>query len=215
MTNPVSRREALLTFVVGGLACAAAPALAAAPAPLTARDRADIARIEAYLNDVRTLAARFIQTASTGGFAEGRLYLERPGRLRLDYAPPSPLQVYANGFWLIYVDYELQNISQIPLSSTPAAVLVEKQVKLAGDVTVTRLERGAQTLRLHLMQTKEPDAGTLVLEFTDAPLRLVDWTVIDPQGVRTRVALVNPEFNTPIDRQLFFFDPPDWARAPQ
>jgi outer membrane lipoprotein-sorting protein len=63
-------------------------------------------------------------------------------------------------------------------------------------------------LRVHLRQTDEPDAGTLVLTFSDRPLALRQWTVIDAQGVRTRVALVNPEFNVAIDNRVFVVDAP-------
>lgn len=210
-----TRRGALCAL--GAMMAAAAlagplQAAEASPAALDDRDRADVARVESYLNDVRRLRARFIQTTSTGGYAEGTVYLERPGWLRLDYAPPNDrLQVYADKVWLIYVDHELKNVDRVPLFKTPAGVLVADKVKLSGDITVTRVERGAQTLRVHLTQTGEPEAGRLELAFSDTPLQLRDWTVVDAQGVRTRVALVNAEINAPIDRQVFIFNPPPWA----
>lgn len=214
MRYAITRRRALATLgaFVGGAVFAPARADTPQPAKLNARDAADVARIERYLNDVHTLQGRFIQTASNGGYAEGKIYLERPDRLRLDYAPPAKLQVFADGFWLIYADYELQNVSQVPLSTTPAAVLVSDKVKLSGDVTVLGLDRGKQTINVHLIQTSDPDQGQLVLAFTDAPLQLRDWTVVDAQGVHTRVALVNTEFNAPVDREVFFFDRPRWAQ---
>lgn len=216
MIEAWTRRHAVayLLGCIGAVAATVATAGAAQP-EFDERDRADITRVEAYLNELRTLRARFIQTTSTGGYAEGTVSLARPGRLRLDYAPPNRLQVFATGFWLIYVDHELENVSQIPLSATPASVLVADRVSLSGDIAVTRIERGAQTVRLHLVQTKEPDAGRLELAFSDAPLQLRDWTVVDPQGVRTRVALVDAEINAPIDRQVFVFHPPPWGGLPE
>ncbi len=185
-----------------------APAMAG-PAKLSAADRADIARIETYLNHLRSVRARFIQTTSTGGFAEGRFFLQRPGKLRLDYAPPVKLQIFADGVWLIFVDGELEQANHVLLSATPAQVLVADKVRLSGDITVTRVERGPQVLRLHMVQTEEPDAGTIVLAFSDSPLALRQWTVIDPQGISTRVSLVNAEFNVPIDNQVFVVDIPE------
>ena len=217
MRYPISRRDVLA--LLGGLAAGAAimPARAdTAPQPkLDARDSADVERIQRYLNSIRTLSGHFIQTSSNGGFAEGKIYLERPNRVRLDYSPPTKLQVFADGFWLIYVDYELQNVDQVPLSSTPAALLVADKVKLSGDVTVLGVARGKQTIDVRLTQTDDPDQGQLTFGFTDSPLQLHDWTVIDAQRVRTRVALVNTEFNVKIDPYVFFFDPPPWAGAPQ
>lgn len=182
---------------------------AGAAAELTARDKADVARAEAYLNGVRTLRAQFIQTTSNGDFSEGRLYLQRPGLLRLDYLPPAQLQIFADGTWLIYVDTELNQVNQVPLGATPAGVLVDETVRLSGDLKVVRVERGRQSFRLHVVRTDEPDSGSLILAFQDRPMMLKHWIVVDSQGVRTRVALVNPEFNVAIDNKVFAFERPD------
>ena len=180
----------------------------ATAAPLSAADRADIARVEAYLNKLVSVRAGFIQTTSTGEFAEGRLFLKRPGKLRLDYAPPVKLQIFADGFWLIFVDGELGQANHVLLSTTPAQVLLAETVRLSGDITVTRVERARKTIRLHLIRTDEPDAGVLVLVFSDSPLTLRQWLVIDAQGISTRVALVNPEFGVFIDNTVFIVDIP-------
>lgn len=201
----VLARGAFAAGVLAGaavLALVGLPAAAAGPA-LSARDRADIARIEAYLNALRTVRADFVQSASNGGVAEGKLYIRRPGRLRLDYAPPTKLQIFADGFWLIYVDGELEQANHIPLKSTPARILVDDDIRLSGDVTVTGVERRGQTIRVRIIETDDADAGTLVLTFGDRPLVLRQWSVIDAQGVTTRVALINAEFNVSIDNEVF------------
>ena len=180
----------------------------ATAAPLSAADRADIARVEAYLNKLVSVRAGFIQTTSTGEFAEGRLFLKRPGKLRLDYAPPVKLQIFADGFWLIFVDGELGQANHVLLSTTPAQVLLAETIRLSGDITVTRVERARKTIRLHLIRTDEPDAGVLVLVFSDSPLTLRQWLVIDAQGISTRVSLVNPEFGVFIDNTVFIVDIP-------
>ncbi len=202
------RTVAAMMLIFGALAVSGGTAATAGAATLTAEDRADVARSEAYLNKLGSVRARFIQTTSTGAFAEGRLYLRRPGKLRLDYAPPVKLQIFADGFWLIYVDGELEQANHVPLSATPARVLVAENIRLSGDITVTHIERTAQMIRLYLVQTEEPDAGVLVLVFSDNPLALRQWLVIDAQGITTRVSLVNPEFNVFIDNKVFIVDIP-------
>ena len=198
---------AAIALVLGLLGWQEALAQPAAVA-LNPKDRADIARVETYLNELGSIRARFIQTDSTGSLAEGRLFLRRPGKLRLDYDPPAKLQIFADGFWLIFVDGELEEANHVPLSATPAHVLLDENIRLADDVMVTRVERGAQTLRLHLVQTEDPDAGTLMLTFTDRPFALRQWTIIDAQGIETRVSLINPEFNVFIDNRVFVVDVP-------
>lgn len=185
------------------LACAATAAAAAA---LSAADGRDIARVEAYLNTISSMKARFVQQTSTGRLAEGWLYLKRPNRVRLDYRPPAYLQIFANGYWLVYVDTEMEEITHVPLKSTPAGFLVRERVRLSGDIDVVRVERADGEIRVHVVQTEEPEAGRLVLTLQDSPMRLRHWTVIDAQGIETRVSLLDPEFNLALDDKLFEFD---------
>ena len=206
---PTLRPGRLARALAAALACAAALAVvapAAAAATLSAADKRDIARVEAYLNTISSMKARFVQQTSTGQIAEGWLYLKRPNQIRLDYRPPAYLQIFANGYWLVYVDTEMEEITHVPLKSTPAGFLVRERVRLSGDIDVVRVERADGELRLHVVQAEEPEAGRVVLTLQDSPMRLRHWTVIDTQGVETRVSLLDPEFNLALDDKLFEFD---------
>jgi outer membrane lipoprotein-sorting protein len=209
----ISRRLAvpLAALLLFGAAAAGTAPAAEKSAALNARDKSDIARIEAYLNTIRTIRAGFIQTATGNGFAEGRFYLSRPGKLRFDYLPAGTTQLFADGLSLIHVDHELEQVTYVPLSTTPAGVLIDDKVRLSGKLTVTRIERGAAILRLRLIQNEDPDSGALELTFSDRPLALLRWTVFDAQGVTTRLTLVNPEFNAAIDDKIFVFEAPEWT----
>lgn len=193
----------MLLLVIGVTAPAAGTAIGA---PLNPKDRNAIARAESYLNEMRSLKSRFSQQSSAGTSAEGTLYLRRPGKLRLDYAPPSKTQVYADGIWLIYVDTELKEVTQVPLSATLAGFLVRKNISLSGKVKVTKVEYGPRSTMLHLVQAKEPGSGTLVLYFNREPYALRSWKVIDARGITTSVNLVGPEINTAIGSKVFHFD---------
>lgn len=201
--NIVSLRLYFAVLMIGFGVLTASPPTVAAKTILKADQPSEIARIEAYLNSVRSVEAGFLQISSGGSVAEGRLYLQRPEQLRLDYRPPATIQIYANGYWLAFIDTELEEISQVPLSSTPAGFLVQKRITLSGDVTVTRIEKRDDQIRVHLTQTKDPDSGTLALSFAERPLRLQNWIVTDAQGVRTQVSLINPKFNRLIDEKYF------------
>ena len=180
----------------------------AVPAPAAAQGSgATIERLEAYLTGLRSIESDFVQSSSEGGFARGRLYVRRPNRLRLDYKPPSTLQIYADGSWLIYVDTELEEVTHIPIARTPAAFLVGKTVSFSGAVTVAGMKQDRETIRIELVRSEEPEAGSAILSFGRNPLVLKGWTVIDAQGVRTRVGLLKPRFNGPVDSSVFRFDP--------
>ena len=198
-------RRLLRAAVVLSMAfCGPDAALAAARlANLSDQDRADLARIEAYMNAIDTVRARFLQVSSDGGVSEGNLYIDRPGNMRIDYDAPVPVVVVANGSWLIYVDTKLNQVTHIPLASTPAGILLNKDVRLSGDITVTAFSRQADALRVTLVRTKDPTDGSMTLVFSDRPMILRKGSVIDSQGIETTVSLLDTHFGEALKRSLF------------
>ena len=203
---PGTRRAFIGTGLAAvGLAMSAAASLAPLPAQANAAldqaDRADIARIEDYLSNIRSLRSEFTQSSSNGDRASGTLYVTRPGRLRFEYDPPTPVLVVADGSFLIYKDTQLGQTSHIPLSSSLAAFLLTDRVSFDKEVRVTGFRRAQGAMRLTVVKTDEPGAGQVTLDFLDNPLRLTQWVVRDAQGIVTRVALVRPQFgvNNPSD----------------
>ena len=194
-----------LTFLLILVTTPVLSALSASdPYIMNAADKADVARVEAYLNSIGTMQARFVQVSSTGDMAEGEFFLSRPGDLRIDYDPPVPILIVTSGLFLVYVDEELEQSTHIPISSTPVGVLVDDIIKLSGgDLQIIGVDRGSSTLRVGLAQTEDPYAGTITLAFSDAPLTLRQWTVRDSQGVVTDFALLNPRFDIDIDPEKF------------
>jgi outer membrane lipoprotein-sorting protein len=206
----ITRRQ-----IVGGLGALAGLACmpSAVRAALTTAEQSEIARIEQYLNRITTVKARFQQHSSNGGSATGTFYLQRPGKLRIDYDKPAHLQIYASAGLLIYVDTELEDSTYLPLSRTPAGLLVQENIRLiGGDVTVTQIDRGQQVIRVQLVQTKEPDAGRVTLAFTDQPLELKQWAVVDARNIVTTVTLLDSQFGVRIDPKLFVFLDPKFGR---
>lgn len=182
-----------------------AAAAEAIPAKLSKADNKDLKRIETYLNGVKTLRAGFLQVSSNGGVATGKLYLARPGKLRFEYDPPTPITMIADGTFLIYIDKELEQVTHLWLDKTPIGFLVKEDIKLTGDVTVTRFSKGSNTLYATLARSDEPEQGSITMVFSDNPLALRKWSVVDPQGVKTTVTLSNLESSIDINSELFKF----------
>ncbi len=202
----------LLLFLIPLLSLFAVTPEAAAQIPATelgATDKADIRRIEAYLNKLSTVRARFLQISSNGAQAEGNLYISRPGRMRIQYDPPSPVFIVADGSWLIYVDKELDQVSYVPLESTPAGILLDARISLlGGDFTITHFENAANVIRITLYKTDDQGKGILTLIFSDRPLTLKKWTITDAQGILTSVSLIDSRFGIPLNDNLFKFKSP-------
>ncbi|MDX1400295.1 MAG: outer membrane lipoprotein carrier protein LolA [Kiloniellales bacterium] len=192
---------ACLFFPVSG----AGPAVAA-EAQLSPDDVSTVVRIERYLNSLLSMQARFVQVSSNGGFAEGEVFVLRPGNLRFDYDPPATALLIANGLTLLYYDKELKQASFIPLWETPLWFLAGEEVKFEEELEILGVEEDLGTISLKLRQSDSPQAGTLTLIFSDKPLALRKWEVLDQQGVLTQVSLINPEFGGAIDEDLFDYD---------
>ncbi len=206
------RRLAAIMIVALAWAAAAVPAAAAPPraATLSAADRADVGRIEAYLNRIRTLKARFLQVSSTGDLSEGTLFISRPGKLRIEYDPPVAILIVAARGVLTYFDMELEQVSEIDLESTPAGILLRETVSFfSGDFTLTKFKRQADAARVTLVRTEDPLEGSLTLIFSDRPLTLRKWIVTDAQGVKTTVSLLKTRFGLPLNPDLFTFEAPE------
>jgi outer membrane lipoprotein-sorting protein len=190
----------------------AGPTRAATAFQPTQRDRADIARAEAYLNSIRTLKAQFLQVAPDGGMSRGTVWLERPGHLRFQYDPPAPFLLVASHGLLVFHDSALRQTSNIPLGRTPLGILLASRVSLSGDVTVNGVDRVPGQLQISLYRTSSPGDGVLALLFADDPLALRQWTVLDAQRRETRVTLYNVELGGRFDPKLFEFS--EQARPP-
>lgn len=211
-----------LRLLLAAALCAAALLLPAAPADaviartvnLTKQDIADLVRIERHLNGIKTMRARFLQVTSTGEYSEGDIYLMRPGRMRVEYDPPNPVMVIADGSSLIYVDKELEQATAVLLRLTPAELILRDELSLIGDeILVTGFERSPGVLRVSMVKSNDPLEGQLTLIFSDKPLELRKWTVTDAQGVRTTVSLLGPRFGVDIDEKLFDYKMPDVGRG--
>ncbi|KAF0224384.1 MAG: Outer-membrane lipoprotein carrier [Rhodospirillaceae bacterium] len=181
--------------------------------PLTDQDKTDIARAETYMNGITTLKARFQQFAPNGNVAEGTAYFWRPGRMRLQYDPPSPILVVADGDFLIVHDQELGEPSYIPLGSTPAGVLVRENVQLNGkDLAVSRVTRAPGVLNISVVESDDPAQGEITLVFTEQPFALRQWRVLDAQGSITTVSLYETQSGMTLDRKLFQFSNPKFIK---
>jgi outer membrane lipoprotein-sorting protein len=203
------QRRALL---ISGLA--AMGLLTAGPSfALDAQDQADIARVQAYLNHITTLKARFMQIAPDGATSQGTAWLERPGRMRFQYDPPSPLLLVAGHGNVVFHDSSLDQTSTIPLGNTPLGILLAPDVDLVKGVTVQSIARDAGEISLTLTRTDSPAQGQLTLILADNPLLLRSWVVTDAQHQDTKVSLFDVDLGGTFDPSLFEYHDPNLPAA--
>ena len=230
------RRDLLAVLsVLSVLPGLAGCATVAPPGTLDDADREVLSRIEAYLNTIHTLQARFSQ-ASTRGDGSGTAWIERPGRMRLQYDPPSRVVLVAARGRVVYADAATGASSSLPLSRTPLSMLLAERIVLSGPVTVVSVlrtrglgaalapegaagagpligsavpgEAGGDALRsveVTLRSTEHPGQGQLSLSFSDAPLRLRGLVLVDGRGETTRLSLSGVQVGVPTEDTLFQF----------
>jgi outer membrane lipoprotein-sorting protein len=213
----MDRRQLLVLFALPLLAAPlAARARAPAVQPPTfqpdARDSADLARIQAYLNTLRSLKAHFLQVAPNGAITQGTAWLERPGKMRFQYDPPAPYLLVAGFGMLVFHDSQLNQTTNIPISQTPLGILLSDNVTLSGDVTVIGMQHLPGQIQVSLIRTGRAGDGTLTLVFADDPLALKQWTVLDAQRQETRVTLYNVELGGNFDSKLFNVNDPRFVK---
>ncbi len=166
----------------------------------------ELARIENYLNNIGNLVADFTQIAPDGEISTGKFYLSRPGKLRWQYDPPTPILIVANGNVISYYDYELDQVSHVTVNSTLAGVLTRKEIRFTDDVEVSDVKNEDKVLYLTLAMKNKPEEGKLTLVFSDKPLTMRKMIVTDANGKVTNISFDNPVTAQELDKELFNID---------
>lgn len=187
--------------------------LVSAQSALAAVDMAkyakDIARVESFLSLITTIKADFTQVAPSGETSEGVFYLQRPGKMRWEYNPPSPILLVSNGKTITYYDAEMEQINYISLDDTLAGFLAKETLKLNTDATeLVGFEVSPGAIRATIRQRENPDNGTLTIEFSDKPLLMKQLIIADVGGNETRISLSGAKYGQKLDSSLFIFKDP-------
>lgn len=165
-------------------------------------DTALIARAEKYLNSVTGLTGDFVQT-NNGRREQGTFSMLRPGRVRLDYKN-MPVQLMADGADLYFYDKSLDQITTVPLTSTPAGILVRKKIDLQNaDINVIDTAEGTDTFTLKMNLRGQEGLGNMAVMFNKKPVGLNSWTIVDATGNKTDVKFGNLKTKTDFGKNYF------------
>lgn len=166
------------------------PAANRPTAPLSQNEA--VQRLNAYFNSFSTLEGNFIQFAADGRRTEGKLYIQRPGKMRFEYSPPSTTEVIADGTSVAVRDKRLATQDLYSINQTPLKFLVKNRMDLAADSYVTGATTKGDILSVRI-EDRSTLGGTskITLNFDLAANELKQWVVIDPQGYETSVSLYN------------------------
>jgi outer membrane lipoprotein-sorting protein len=151
-----------------------------------------VAQLNAAWNAIRFASGDFVQIAPDGRRSEGRIFFTKPGLLRFEYDPPSPIEVVADGKGVAVRDRKLNTQDVYPIGQTPLQFMLAERIDLAKDSNVTSVSRETDVI-LVMLEEKKALGGThrLMLIFDAKDYTLKQWSVTDAQGFETNVGLHN------------------------
>jgi outer membrane lipoprotein-sorting protein len=165
-------------------------------------DKMLVQSAEKYLNSISGLQGSFVQT-SDGKTEQGMFSMLRPGRVRLDYEN-TPIQLIADGKDLYFYDKSLDQITTVPLTSTPAGILVRKKIDLQNaDINVSETVDNKNTFSLKMNLRDQEGLGYTIVNFDKKPVKLNSWSVVDATGTKTDVVFSNLKSKTNFEKNYF------------
>ena len=171
----------------------------------------DFALVKEYLNNLKSLEADFFQVSSDGDIKEGKIYLSIPGKLRISYKKPDNLLITSNGFWLTVQNKKLKQTNNFPLNQTPLNLFLNKKLNFNKDEFQIKFEKKSGIITLIFSNNQKLNSSVFKLIFTNIPLKLKKWVIVDEFENETSVTLQNLVTGNNYSHVLFF--PEDFGEA--
>jgi outer membrane lipoprotein-sorting protein len=169
-----------------------------------AKQRALLDKVSNYLSSVQTLVGNFVQVGPDGRRVEGTFSIQKPGKVRFQYNPPSPIDIIADGSSVVVRDRSLETADFYPLSQTPLRYLLADHIDLLRDTDVISVSHDDTFVTVVIEETQiMTGTNRLMMMFDAKNLQLKQWTVTDPQGLDTTVAVYNLDSAKKPDPNLF------------
>jgi len=184
-------------------------------ATFDANQKAQAARVSSYLSSLQTLVGNFVQVGPDGSKTKGDFYIQKPGKVRFEYDDPSPIAIIADGSSLAVRDRKLATQDIYPLSQTPLRFLLSDRIDLLKDTNVVNVTADDVFISVTI-EEKQALIGTsrLMLMVGAKDGQLKQWTVTDPQGYDTTVAVYNLDSSRKVDPGLFKIDFTNYSTPP-
>ncbi len=181
---------------------ASAASVTAAP-KFNAPDTADLDKVSAYLNGIKTMRGGYTQIGPQGQVDTGKFYILKPGKMRFDYDPPNPTLVIADGISIAVYNTKLNTANRYPLWSTPLDLLLSDHLDLKDNSAIVSVEHQTGELIVNARATAKNASGTITIVFAYPNIELRQWTIVDAQGLPTTVSLRDVMQGIPLPESSF------------
>jgi outer membrane lipoprotein-sorting protein len=178
------------------------------PKALAAVDKATLDQVDGYFNNIHFFSGDFVQLGSDGKRSTGKFWVSKPGRMRFDYDPPSPLQLLADGTSVAVKNRKLNTQSLYFIKQTPLRFLLAEKLDLIEDSKVLQVGREQAGISVVLEEGSAASGGKsrIQLTFPAPSYDLKQWTITDPQGFDTTVTISNIDRKLQLPDKIFIID---------
>ena len=167
-------------------------------------EKISLNKISDYINGLTTLQADFEQINSDGSIDRGKLYIRRPGRMRLEYtAPNNALVIAGAGSVAIFDDKSKNGPTLFPLKKTPLNLLLKKNVDLSKNEMITEHTANNENTFIVAKDPKRKSQGSIKMVFSNSPVSLQGWTITNQSNQKTKIILDKLDKKTKIPLYLF------------
>src|SRR6266849_4320227 len=176
-------------------------------AEFSAVQRAQADKVSQYLSSVQQMSGKFAQVGPDGTRVKGDFFIQKPGKVRFEYDPPTPIEIVADGQSVVVRNSRLATQDLYPLSQTPLRFLLSERIDLLRDTNVVGI-RSDDVFVTIVIEEKQALIGTsrLMMMVGAKDFQLKQWTVTDPHGYDTTVAVSHLESGKRMDPNLFRID---------
>ena len=161
-------------------------------------------KIENFFKNLQTLEANFIQVSPSGDVSNGKIYLDLPGKMRIDYENPNNLLITCQGFWIVIQDRDSKTTNNLPLKSSPFSIFLQDKSILNNENFKTKYGVTSGVISLEIKSQEKDKLEGIVLEFSENPFNLKKWTILDTFGESTTVLIQDAKYNNELSHLLFF-----------
>lgn len=171
-----------------------------------AENTTNLKKVEDYLNNIKTMEANFIQIASNGASSEGKLYIQKPNKINMQYTDDSNISLIGDGKYIVYNDKDLDQVTHISYKDIPATLILANDIKIDGKkLKASNFYQDSGITSVTFEYAESDNVGPITLIFNNEPFELKQWKIVDPQGIEISLSLYNIKRDIELKNDLFKF----------
>ena len=177
---------------------------------LTPEEQNIVNKTNIFFDNLQTLQSNFYQyDDNSGKMAEGKLYIQKPKKLRFEYTHPFNTLLITNNNITTYYDKDLDEISTFATKSLPISFLFNEQSNLKSiNAEIKKINKEDNKITIYTTSTIDKNKFNINYTFNNNITTLQEINFQDENGQNITITLFNTQLNKELDKNLFIFKNP-------